>query len=144
MKDLRLRLGDMLRNDATLQAILGGTPTDPRVYNYYEGDATVGPDIPAYVTISNIATPETGGAVLSPIFSFVIWARRQDTVEAVRDRLCGVPGTAGLLHKQIIVTDPPASQRWYGKRTAEQDSFQHQPNFTGKTVHFRFSRKEIP
>lgn len=138
MKDIRIRIADLLRSDVTLQGLLGGTATDPRVYWYYEGDATVGPAIPAYVTISNIATPETGGAVLSPLFSFVIWARRQETVEAVRDRLMV------LLHKKILITDPPDSNRWYAKRTAEQDSFQHQPNFTGKTVHFRFSRKEIP
>jgi len=36
-----LKLLDLMRTDPTLQAYLGGSVTDPRVYMYYQGDALI-------------------------------------------------------------------------------------------------------
>lgn len=131
MIDIKDKLLDVLRADTALMAIIGGTPADPRIYAYYEGQATISATKPAYITYSQSASPEATFAVENPVFTFVIWARTWTTVERARDRF------RALFHKQILITDAPDSRRLYTKIINEVDSFQQQPDFTGKTLHVR-------
>lgn len=131
MIDIKDKIVDILRADTALMAIIGGTAADPRVYPYYEGHANVNAQKPAYVTYSQSANPEATFAVENPVFTFVIWGRTWTVVERARDRF------RALFHKQIHITDAPASRRLYTKVINEVDSFQQQPDFTGKTLHVR-------
>lgn len=130
MDDIKLKLLDMMRTDPTLQALLGGSPPDPRVYMYYQGDALIDSQHPAYITFSNISTPEAVQAVENPVFSIVVWSRTWSRCEEVRDRL------RDLFHKKIFVTTPD-SRRIYTKLVGEQDSYQDQPKYAGKTMQLR-------
>lgn len=129
MQDIKLKILDVLRTDATLQGLVGGTPSDPRVYVYYQGDAEITPAKPGFVTISNTATPEATQAVESPIFSVMIWTRRWDRCEAIRDRI------RALVHKTLVITS--TGRKLYLKIVNEVDSYQHQPQYAGKTLHIR-------
>lgn len=131
MIDIKDKILDVLRADTALMGLLGGTAADPRVYPYYEGQAIVNAQKPAYVTYSQSANPEATYAVENPVFTFVIWGRTWTQVERIRDRF------RALLHKKILITDAPDSRRLYTKVINEVDSFQQQPDFAGKTLHLR-------
>jgi|OpeIllAssembly_1097287.scaffolds.fasta_scaffold00003_22 hypothetical protein len=130
MDDIKLKLLDLMRTDPTLQAYLGGSVTDPRVYMYYQGDALIDSQHPAYITFSNISTGEAASAVEEPVFSVVVWSRTWSRCEEIRDRL------RALFHKKIFVTTPD-SRRIYTKFVGEQDSYQDQPKYAGKTIRLR-------
>lgn len=131
MDDIKLKLLDMMRTDPTLQALLGGSATDPRVYMYYQGDALIDPEHPGYITFSNISTPEAVQAVENPVFSLVVWTRTWARCEEIRDRL------RALFHQRILITAAPDSRRLYTKLVGEQDSYQDQPKYAGKTIRLR-------
>lgn len=110
---------------------------DPRIYRYYNSDAVIDdPEVdgsgpkPAYVTYALLASPGLNGGMKEPTYSFVIWARSVVVVEAVRDRL------VALFDKRTLTT--PAGRSVYVRLVHENDSFQEQPNYDGKTLHFRF------
>lgn len=131
MIDIKDKMLDVARTDATLMGLLGGTTTDPRIYPYYEGKAEVTNTKQAFITYSQSAGPEATFATENPAFTWVIWGRTWTRVEAVRDRM------RTLFHKQIFVTNAPYSRRLYTKVVNEVDSFQQQPDFAGKTLHIR-------
>lgn len=78
---------DALANDSQFKALTGATADDPRLYWYYQGDAVVSAEKPAYVTYALTASPEQTQALKNPSFTFVIWGKDATVVEAVRDRL---------------------------------------------------------
>lgn len=142
MDDILQKLQDVLRDDATLQTLLGGTAADPRVYLYYLAEALITEAMQAYITVALTNTRSTG-AVTTPSYTVAIWARGQSRVEAVRDRIAGTHASpGGLLHKQYHQTD--VGRRLYTKVVGEVDRFQPHPNFSGKQLIVQASWLEIP
>jgi hypothetical protein len=131
MIDIKDKLLDVLRADAQLMALLGGTPADPRLYANYQRKASVSPDRPGFVTYSNISMPEATMAVERPVYSFMIWTKGWTRAEQIAARF------RVTLHKQIIIT--AESKRLYTKVISQSDSFQEQPDFAGVTMHVRAS-----
>jgi len=122
-----------LASDSQLQTLLGigRNGDDPRIYLYYNSDALLDEEMGlfGYITYAQLAAPEQTGGTEGPVYSFVIWARDPDITEQVRDRL------VNLLNKKALVT---TVRTVYGKKVQENDSYQEQPKFAGKTLHFRF------
>jgi len=119
--------------DAPLRALLGiGTDGDPRIYLYYSDEALIDEENGkrSYITYALVGSATESGGVKEPVYSFVIWARDMDVVEQVRDRL------VTLFNKKGLSTG--TSRALYGRLVHENDSFQEQPNFAGKTLHFKF------
>lgn len=131
MQDITATLLDVASSDATLLGILGGELNgDTRIYQFYEGDANIdATTLPAYITISLVANPEARAAVDEPVYTFAIWARSVEVVEAARDRLMA------LFNKKRFTTG--VGRGIYVKKVNESQSFVQQPNFSGKTLHFR-------
>lgn len=132
MRDIPERFLVVILGDATLRALMGSDvdPNDSRVYRYYNSDAYIDDYRRAFITWALIATPPLQGGVEDPVYSFVIWGRDIDIVEQVRDRLVFLFGKKG------IATD--TGRQLYGQKVHEQDSYQEQPNYDGKTLHFKF------
>lgn len=142
MDDILKKLLSLLTNDALLRTLLGGTAADPRVYLYYQADAFVTNETPAYLTVA-LTSVRSAGAVTTPSYTVAIWSRGQDRIEQIRNRLMGThaaPG--GLLHKQYHQTT--VGRRLYTKVIGEVDRFQPQPNFSGKQVIVQASWLEVP
>lgn len=133
MRDIPEYFLAVVAADPTLKALLGITGDgDPRIYLYYNSEALVDEQAGkrSFITYALVGSPAEAGGVKEPTYSFVIWARDMDVVEQVRDRL------VALFNKKGITT--AASRSLYGRLVHENDSFQEQPNFAGKTLHFRF------
>lgn len=137
-----MQLQGILAEDPELQALLSGTPADPRVYLYYLADAYITADLQAYITVALTGT-RTAQAVTTPSYTLAIWSRGQTRLEQVRNRIAGThsaPG--GLLHKQYYQTG--VGRRLYTKIVGEVDRFQPQPNFSGKQLVLSAHWLEIP
>lgn len=135
MQDIKEALLARANADTALSALLGATPADTRIYEYYQGDASVSVAQPAFITFANLAFPENFSGVARPTFSFVIWAAKFDVVEPIAMRL------EALFHKRLFVTS--IGRKLYTKRVHVNDTSQEQPNFAGKTVHYRVSSLEL-
>jgi len=157
MQDIAKKLIAVLRGDVAIQTLTGATAQDSRVYAYYEPEAYVetaaeallagGATMPAYLSMALLSKPNAGTyAVIHPVFSFAIWARDWDVVEAIRDRIAGTVlndvHTPGLLHKQVLTTGD--GRKIYSKVVNENDSAQVQPDFRGRTLHVRAGYFENP
>lgn len=132
MRDIPEAFLVKMGNDSALRAILGiGIDGDPRIYLYYNSEALIDDErgLKAYITYAQLAAGEQFGGTEQPVYSFVIWAHDPDIVEQVRDRL------VSLFNKKPLVT---VVRTVYGKKVQENDSYQDQPKFAGKTLHFRF------
>jgi hypothetical protein len=132
MRDIPETFLALLSSDAALRSLLGiGIDVDPRIYLYYNSNAEVDEErgLKAFITYALVGRGAQSGGMVAPVYSFAIWGRDQDIVEQVRDRL------VDLLDKKALNT---GVRTVYGKVVQENDSFQEQPNFGGKTLHFRF------
>lgn len=136
MTDIRVLILTTLAADAAFRTAAGVTAEDPRVYWYYNGDSVVSETFPGYITYALISSGEPTHAVASPTFSFAIWARFDDVVAAIRDRL------VALFHKQLLTTS--TGRKVYCKVIQETDSFQTQPNYAGMMLHIRYDWLAIP
>ncbi len=138
MRDIPTLFLSMVKNDTALIDLLGigKNGADPRIYLYYNSEALIDEvrGLNAFITYALIATGVQTGGMLSPVYSFAIWGRRADTVERVRDRL------VALFNKKALNT---GVRTVYGKVVQENDSFQEQPKFNGKTLHIRFGFLEL-
>ena len=134
MKDIPKAFLAAIAADAQLRTLLGigVVAGDPRVYLYYNSTAFVDDQRRAYITYALVGTPAQTGGTEAPTSSFVIWGRGKDLaiVEQVRDRLVTLFGKKGIT--------TGTGRNLYGRKVHENDSFQEQPNFAGKTLHFTF------
>ncbi len=133
MRDIPETFLRLLSTDEAMRDLLGigKNSDDPRIYLYYNSDSLVDEEqgLRAFITYALVATGVQSGGMVGPVYSFAIWGRDQDVIEQVRDRL------VDLLDKKALNT---GVRTVYGKVVQENDSFQDQPKFAGKTLHFRF------
>lgn len=134
MEDILKRVIALLRADPALATLTGATSADSRVYLFYRGGADVTVDTPGFVTVSN-AGEGSQGAVVTPSYTIVAWARTQDVAEAMAARVRGV------LHKKVHVTD--MARVFYSKQVDASDRFQPQSNFASKTLQYSVGWLEI-
>ena len=127
--DTRLKMVDILSQDATLRALMGGSAADPRVYPYYRGEAKITPELPGYITYTMTARPEAVVAVDSPTYSIGVWARSEGRCEELSTRVMA------LLHQRLLLTS--AGRRVYTKVINAEDAFSEQPNYCGRRLHVR-------
>lgn len=143
MQDVRKTIQARLVADVTLRALLGGTATNSRIYTFYQGNATVSTEQPAYITIAQLGRARQGGTV--PVtYSLAIWGITQQAVENVRDRLVGTERHGdtedvrkGLLNGRVLTT--AQSRKIYVTLINENENPQAPPNFFGKTVQVQAS-----
>lgn len=136
MIDIKTKFDDVIRNDTALQALLGGTPQDPRIYPYYQGDAQITPTKPGFITYS-VVNPETLMAVEMPVVTLAVWTREWLRAEQVAARL------EALFDQQIHVTAAPDSRRLYTKVLNVNDAYQQEPRYAGKNMHILASWSRV-
>lgn len=129
--DVRAALQLRLEGDATLLALLGGVAGgDTRVYKFYEGEADIDPTLPGYLTIANLSRRKSG-AVVSPLYSIVVWTRGATLAEAIGQRLID------LLDQQVFLT--PTGRKLYALLRADSESYQQYPKFSGRNLQFELT-----
>jgi len=134
VEDILRRIVAILRADTALTALTGATTSDSRVYLFYRADAEIGPSVPGYVTVS-LQGEGAQGAVVSPSYTLVVWARTQDRVESMASRV------RTLLHKKTLTTT--TGRKFYSKQVSASDRFQPQSNFSSKTLQYTAGWLEI-
>lgn len=126
----------VVRNDATIRALMGGTASDPRIYPYYSPSAIIDAAHPAYVTYATTTYPEVTTAVGGIIYTLAVWALNTDVMEDVRDRLVALLGDGAhhtLGNGQVV----------RGDTVGEHDSFQENTKFAGKQLQIRFGYSAV-
>lgn len=129
IQEIRLKLLDILRTDVTLQALMGGTPSDTRIYPYYRGGANITPTQPGYLTYSMVARSEAVYAIDNPVFSFAVWSLSEGRCSEIATRL------EVVLNKELFVTS--GGDRIYVKLANDEDAFSEQPNYSGRRLTYR-------
>jgi len=135
--DIKKLIKSTIKNDSTIQLLLGGTPADPRIYPYYQPKVVISTTQKAFITYSLISAPEPAGAVENPVYSMSIWALDWTTAEDVEKSLMR------LFNKKRLTTASPESRAVYSKRISVHDQFQEQTDFSGKVCHFRIGYSPI-
>ena len=133
--DILKKVIAVLSTDNALQTILGGIPTNPRVYLYYQADAYITPELAGYITVAMTNSPAARGAVAAPVYTIALWGRGQAIIENCTQRVRAV------LHKQVIST--AMSRQLYTKIVNASDRFQPAPNFSGRTMQITAEWLEI-
>ncbi len=135
MEDVMRSLFATAAADGALQTLLGGGGGDTRVYQFYEGDAVIRPNLPSYITVSALTEPENTLAVETMVFGMTVIARAPETVERVEARL------RVLFHQVTRATDISRSVFW--KVVNAVQFFNVPADFTGKTIQIRSSWSSV-
>jgi hypothetical protein len=135
MIDIKKLIVARIKGDSTIQTLMGGTTTDPRIYPYYGGTATISATLPAYITYSLLSNPEATGAVENPVYSLTIWAKDWTTAE-------GVAAQVKVLFNKKKLTAPATNRILWSKQVYENDQMQEASDFKGIALHYRFGFEE--
>lgn len=131
-----------LRADTVLKSVMGVTTKDPRIYQYYQGEARIIPSEGknAYITFALTADPERIAAVGQPVYTLAVWAADPDVAQQVVARVHALLDFEGQLEQTITADDGTVYQPVC---IGEHWSAQENTKFAGVTLQIRFGHSHV-
>lgn len=132
--DLDTALSDwvmtMLSTDSVVQALTGGRPsTDPRVYWFYQADAVLTVEYPAYISFAQMSSGRERGGVTEPVYSFRVYAYDLAVCQAIVTRMNQLfDGVVNTLGAGTVTSE----------KVQASDLFDQANKFAGREVHYSF------
>lgn len=142
MIDVSKLLVSTLRADAAFKALTGANTTDPRVYPYFNGGATIDNlTKKGYITYALTQDPERTNAIGGPVYSIAIWANTYDTAEAILDRLRVLFDCEG--DPERVLTAPGTGTEYQSYFLNTHWAAQEDTKFAGINTQLRFGHSRV-